>query len=361
MAITLPQINITFQQLAGTLVERSASGTAVLLLEDSTAEDAYVVYKNLSAIETDKEKYTETNYQYILDCYGYKPTKLLVARYATGSVATVLESIKNIAGSNCWITLADGKPEDFTALATWIKEQESKKKQYKAIVYKGTALNCKHIVNFSNEKVTFADKRGETTGEKFLPTLLGIIASCNILRGTTYYKCETLTTVTEPEDIDTELGNGKFYLINDGDVVRVGVGINSLTTTNGKTETEDMKYIEVVEAMDLMQVDIFNTFKNEYVGSYRNKYDNQVLFLSAINGYFEQLAEQDVLDPLYENIADVDVETQRKAWIASGKEEAEEWDEQTVKNNAYKNVLFLKGNVKILQSMKDLDFAIDMF
>ena len=49
--------------------------------------------------------------------------------------------------------------------------------------------------------------------------------------------------------------------------MRIGQGINSMTTTDGLTRTEDMKFIETVEAMDMMRDDITNVFRTEYLAT----------------------------------------------------------------------------------------------
>ena len=77
-----------------------------------------------------------------------------------------------------WITLVSAVAEDYTALISWIKSKESQKGTYKALTYQCSNSNTKHIVNFTNAKVTFNDNRGETTGDKYLPTLVGILAYC---------------------------------------------------------------------------------------------------------------------------------------------------------------------------------------
>ena len=141
--------------------------------------------------------------------------------------------------------------------SSWIKSQEARYKSYKAVVYQaGTAPDSMHIVNFVNETVTFSDDRGEKSGVYYLPSLLAIFAICNVTRGCTNYLCSNLSFVGEVESNDEAVGAGKFILFNDEDsTVRIGQGINSLTTTDGKTKTEDMKFIETVEAMDLMRDD----------------------------------------------------------------------------------------------------------
>ena len=140
----------------------------------------------------------------------------------------------------------------------------------------------------------------------------------------------------------------------------MGVDVNSLTTTNGSTLTEDMKYVETVEAMDMMRDDITKAFRDEYLGNYRNSLNNQMLLISAINYYFLQLAQQDILDPEHANRASIDVAAQRSAWVGSGKSEAESWDDATVRSNPFKRNVYLSGDVKILGSMVNLEFVVTL-
>ena len=151
-------------------------------------------------------------------------------------------------------------------------------------------------------------------------------------------------------------------LVNSEDnTVRIAQGINSMTTTDGKTKTEDMQFIETVEAMDMMKDDIAATFRETYLGNYRNSRDNQMMLVAALNSsYFRQLMQQNILDPDYANAAAIDTDAQRAAWVASGKSEAADWDDDTVKANPFKRTVYLAANVKILGSMTDLIFPITM-
>lgn len=359
--IKLPSIEVIFKQLATSLIERSSRGIAVLIVRDDTDKTfAYKEYKDITAVESDADKYTAANLQYLRDVFGFALNKVCVARISTTeTVSDALVAIeKNITTG--WITIADGTSEEFATLSSWIKSKELKRKTYKAVCYKVPAPDCKHIVNFHNDKVTFVDARGEVTGEKYCPSLVGILASCNIQRGSTYFKCPNLKRVLEVTDSEQAVGNGQLVLVNDIDVVRIALGINSMTTTDGLNNTEDMKYIDIVEVMDLINDDISNVFKREYLGNYKNIYNNQVLFISAINTYFKELARDYILDPNYHNRADVDVEAQRLAWVGTGKQEAEEWTDQEVKNNAFKRTVFLLGDIKIAGAMENLKFVVNL-
>jgi hypothetical protein len=370
MTVTMPNIDVSFSQKASSLVARSERGYAILIVRDDT--DKTFDYKEYDIItDVDQANFSTTNYRYIKDIFAFAPYKVCIVRIDKtvaqgGTVPTIADALKIVIENikTGWITIADGTSDDYSTLASWIKSQVAAKKTYKAVVYNvATGPDEKHVVNFVNTNVTFNDDRTDETGEKYCPSLIGILAKCNISRGCNYFECSNLTKVTEVADRNVALGAGKFILINDGPQVKIARGINSLITTNGTTSTEDMKEIEVVEAMDLMQDDISTTFKDDYLGSgYKNKYDNQILFISAVNRYFKNLAATgtDVLDSEYDNRSDIDAEAQRAAWIAAGTTEATNWTDLQVRRNTFKRSLFLKANVKVLQSMVDLNFAINL-
>ena len=365
MAITMPKIEISFEQRAASLLTRSERGVAILIVRDDTDKTfTHRQYADLSAAQADESLYTAANYAAVCDLLGFAPYQAHVFRADTdGALADTLAEIGRTVKTG-WLTIAGQSAADGLALAAWVKTQDNaKKKSYKAVCYKlTTAPDDMHVVNYVNEKVTFTDERGEQGGAAYLPSLAGIFAVCNVKRGCTNYLCSNLAAVEEVEDNDAALGSGKFVLVNDEDgAVRIAQGINSMTTTDGKTRTEDMCFIETVEAMDMMRDDIAATFRETYLGSYRNNRDNQMLLISALNmSYFRQLMSQNILDPDYENAARIDTDAQRAAWIASGKSEAADWDDDTVKANPFKRTVYLTANVKILNSMTDLIFPITM-
>lgn len=356
--ISLPLIEIIFKQLASTFIKRSERGISVLIIRDDTNKTfSSKEYKNLKDLEKDEALYTATNYQNIVDVLSFAVAKVIVIRVdVAGTMADALSLVEKTVKTG-WIT-AVGNAADYTEIINWIKSKEQSGETYKAVIYNAATPNSKHVVNFANPKVTFSDVRAEVTGDKYLPSLLGILASCNIEKGTTYFVCENLVSVQEVADNNTALNSGQFILINDFDNVKVGLGINSLTTFTGN-DIEDMRYIDIVEAMDLITDDIRNTFKNDYIGKYKNNLDNQMLFISAVNTYFNALAREDILDINYKNIVDINVSAQRAAW-AQIKPEADQWDDTKVKNTTYKRNVYLAGDIKILGAMENLLFDISM-
>jgi hypothetical protein len=137
--------------------------------------------------------------------------------------------------------------------------------------------------------------------------------------------------------------------------VKIARGVNSLTTTT-TSKGADFKKIKIVEGHDLVQEDITRTFNDNYVGKVNNSYDNQVLFITAVNAYFKGL-EGDVLDPAADNKIGIDVYAQRLAWESIGTDTTE-WDDQKVKETSFQSTVFISGPLKFLDAMEDLDFKI---
>lgn len=355
---TKPTITITFKQLAATLIQRSERGTAILLLSDTTTGDDSVnintrVYKTVADI--DESIYTAENTARIKNCLAYTPYEVVVISCNSTRFADFTKAVMT-ARKTGWIAFA-GSEEPQADLASWIKSMEKQGYTYKAI---GTSegADSKQYVYFNQNGV---DKnKNVVTAVNYLPSLLGILAGCNISRGCTNYLCKDLSEVSEVDNIDTAISGGQLVLSNEVNGVRIAAGINSLVTLNGNTSTEDMQYIETVEAMNLIMDDIRDEFKNNYQGSFKNKYKYQMLFIGAVNDYFSRLAGEDVLDSEFENKAGIDVEAQRSAWIGTGKQEAVDWSDDMVKRRAFKRSVFVACDIKILNCMENLKFTVTM-
>ena len=140
-----------------------------------------------------------------------------------------------------------------------------------------------------------------------------------------------LESVTEPADLEVSVNNGELVLFNDEGEVRIARAINSLKTVTGEM-SDDMKFILVVEVMDLIYSDIHTTWKGLYKGKFKNNSDNQTLLLGAINTYFKTLADENLLDSEFENKATIDLEAQRAANIPKyGASTVATWSDEKVR------------------------------
>ncbi len=204
------------------------------------ATDSAITQEYKTIDEINEAIYTTENLVYIKNCMAYAPYEVVVISANSTALSTFTPAItKN--RSTGWI----GTPiEDVQSdLATWIKSMENQGYTYKAV---GTVANTD-----SMQYVYFDQIVTDTSGEvldaaEYIPSLLGILASCNILRGCTNYLCSDLSEVVEVSDVDAAIDAGQLVLANDVGGVKILKCINSLVTLNGSTATDDKNNIETV-------------------------------------------------------------------------------------------------------------------
>lgn len=363
----MPEINITFKGLGASAIQRSSGGrTAVLIIKDDTDTETFAEYRGIDDLtEEEQQKYTSENVQAIKDALEGSPKKIVVARLSTteegeSNLADLLKTIKGKVEMNCWIAIADATQQETDDLVSFIKSSnKNDKKRYKTLVYKATTSDDMHIVNFTNEKVTFKD-RGEQVGDKAIPYLLGYLSGLSLDISAIAKPLQKFESVVEPDDLDEAINEGEFILYNDEGEVRVARSVNSLVTT-GQNVTDDMKFILIVEVMDMIYTDIYRTWKRFYKGKYKNSLDNQMLLIGAINSYFSGLSRDMLLDPNFENKSMIDVEAQRLANVTKyGEDEVASWDDSKVLEMTVSTKVFLIANIKILNAMEDFYFDIFM-
>lgn len=349
----LPSILITFKAKAASVVQRSERGIVLMIINEATAS----TYSYATLSEVPSSRYTAANYKFIEDAFHDGCYKVIVVAILTSTdiddIKTDLDEMKfNWACSPVTGLQAD--------LVTYIKARNvaNPNRQVKCVAYNQTA-NDKHIVNFINTSVYRKGNSTAVNGYEFTPRIAGMLAATPFTRSATYYIFDDLDRVTEPANVDTAINAGQFVIINDYGEPKVARAINSMTTL-GTGDTDSMKKITIVEAMDLIKEDIDATFRSTYIGKYKNNLDNQQTFIAAINNYFYTLADDDILDNTYDNVAEVDVASQRAALISGGYPEAVDWDEITVMKHTVGSNVYLAGQVKILDAIEDLQFTISM-
>lgn len=349
----LPQINVEFFGKAVSAVVRSARGVVALILKEDTATAKSQEIKSIEDIvEAD---WTADNLNYIKQVLKGTPSKVMLEVMPT-TTTDMNETLQKLSAKRFnYLAFPEITASQADDVATWIKQKRKEKKMVKAVL-PNVEADSEGIINFTANGI----KVGEeifTTAE-YTPRIAGILAGLEFTRSATYYVLEEVDDIIEVADPDAAIDAGELILINDGEKIKIGRGVNSLVTTT-VTKTEDFKSIRIVEVVDMVTEDIRNVFENSYVGKVNNIYDNQVLFITAINAYFKELAGEEVLDKNGANTAEINVDAQRLAWEKIGTNTTE-WDEQAVKETSFKRNVFLKGNVKIVDSMEDLDFNIFM-
>jgi len=345
----LPNIVVEFIEKANTAIARSERGIVCLVVNDATKNTTVTTYRSITDIIT--EDWTAENLQVIKDAFHDGPTKVHIVRLGADAELSTVSATLDALKIN-WLALIN---ENQSQVVEYIKARNAKKGavKTKAVVH-GAAADDIHIVNFNNSAVTRKGADATTAGHLYLGRIAGLLAALPLNKTATYYTFDDLDSVAEVKDADAAIDNGEFILINDYGTVRVARAVNSATTEKNGA----LKKITIIEGMDLIQEDIMTTFKEQYVGQYKNTPDNQALFIASVNTYFRTMAGEEVLNPAYNNLAEINVEKHRAALVKAGKTEALDWDDQAVKNNPYSSYIFVKGNVQFSDGIEDLDFEI---
>ncbi|MCM3411463.1 phage tail sheath C-terminal domain-containing protein [Metabacillus litoralis] len=357
----LPEILIDFKRKASSVINRSAMGIVALILKDDTGTFNAKEYAPSDTINA--SDWTPENKDYIEKALLGSPNKVIVERIAT-TATDYNEALTRLINKR-WNYLAIPGIEaiETSVIATWIEaRRDTNKKTFKAVL-PNEAADHEGIVNFTTTNIVVGEKTYSTA--EYTSRIAGALAGLPFTRSATYLVLPEVTSITEHEDPDIDIDSGELILVNDGTSIKIGRGVNSLVTiptnaTSGTIEkTEDFKKIKVVEIMDMIQVDITDTFNQNYVGKVPNTYDNQVLFFNSVNTYFDTLEDDELLDPSYDNRSEVDVVAQRAAWEESGVDTSSLSD-QEIKEMSFKSNVFAGGNIKIVDAMEDLGFQIYM-
>lgn len=353
----LPEILIEFKAKADTAVSRSENGiVAVILADDTKSGEGFTSYKYNFEADIVKSHWTTANLDYLNKVFMGTPHRVLVERIGTEDDYTAaLARLKNKDWN--WLCVPGLNKDTVATIQGWIIEQRAAHKTFKAVL-PCTAANLRPnhegIVNFSTEGIKVGAKT--YTSYEYCTRIAGLLAGLPMTESATYQVLAEIDSITESTTPDDDIEAGKFILINDGEKVKVGRGINSLSTLSGD-KTADMKKIKIIEGMDLIRDDIRSTFENNYIGI-NNSYDNKVMFIAAVNQYFDGLVRDGILYDEADNVADIDVEGQR-SYLAEHFDVSEYSDDQIrkAKTGSY---VFVAASVTFCDAIEDLKFTINM-
>lgn len=353
----LPKITINFFSKLIARAKRSAAGTVVLILKDDVQTATTVTYKGVGDIVT--TEWSPENLDIINKTMLGEPGKLIieVVPVATVDYATVLARLVNKKFD--YLAIPGIETLKVTDIVTWIKAQrDTGKKKFKAVLPNATSADHEGIINFTTAGITVAG--APYTTSEYTARVAGALAGLPFSRSATYLVFPEVDSITEIADPDVAVDNGELILINDGEKIKIGRGVNSLKTiAPGSGKSEEFKSIRIVETMDLIREEIYTNFSDNYVGQVPNIYDNQVLFISDINTSFKELGELELLDPDFESLVTVDVVAQREAHELNGTDTST-WDDDKVRNTSYKRNVFLAGKIRMVDTMEDLQFNIEI-
>lgn len=346
----LPEILIEFKAAASTAVSRSGNGIVALILRDAT--NSTVSYSYTREAQIVKSHWTAANLDYLNKVFLGRPARVLVERIgAEDGYTAALDRLKN----KRWNYLAiPDLTEDGQEIADWIIAQREAKKTFKAVLPNYAADN-EAIINFATEDIKVGTKT--YTAAQYCVRIAGLVAGMPLNASCTYSVLPEVESISESTNPNGDIDSGKLILINDGASIKIGRGVNSLTTING-SKTDDMKKIKIVEGMDLMRDDIRTSFEDNYIGV-ANSYDNKLLFINAVNVYLSGLVRDGVLYDAYNNTAYIDIDAQRR-WLESKDPSYAGYSDEEIKKADTSSYVFAGCSVKFQDAIEDLAFSIMM-
>ena len=345
----MPSINISFTEAGQTVVKRGQRGILAMILKDTVPDvNPFVVTSSAdipSSLSTDNKE----QLNFALKGYVNSPLKIIVYVLASDatSYTTALDYFKTVKFDYLVVpTVAtDTKTSD---IVTYVTNERASGKLIKAVLPNTTA-DSEAIINFATSSVSI----GTTTytSEKFCSRIAGIICGTPIDISCTYAPLPELTDCTRlsKSDMDTAVDAGKLIVFWDGEKVKIGRGVNSLTTLSD-TKKLQFKKIKIVEIMDMISNDIKLTCEDDYLGKFANSYDNKCLLLSAIGNYFDVLIAENVISR-YEIGIDIDA---NRSHLASTGIDVSNMSDEEIKKADTGSFVYLKATIRILDAIEDI-------
>ncbi len=351
----LPQIDIIFKTKAASAIKRSARGIVALIIKDDTADGKPIeIFKSVEDI--DFTKFTPRNYEYLKLVFEGAPAKIIVIRMATSDtdVNGALKKLKDLKFN--YLTFPSVETGDVATIAAWIKQKRAEKKTFKAVLA-DSASDHEGIINLTTDNVLSTFSETVFTKAEYCARIAGVLAGLSLARSSTYYVLNDIISCDLHDDPSAAIDAGELIIVFDGNHYKIGRGVNSLTTFTSE-KGEDFSKIKIIEGVDLYNDDIRTTFEQDYVGKFRNDYDNKQAFVAAVNAYNKAL-EGDVLDSAFNNTTRVDGAAQKAYLESKGKDTSTMTDIEILTANTGSSV-FVVGNLKFVDAMEDLTLVNNM-
>jgi len=355
----LPNIEVTFQALANTAIQRLSRGVVGIILKDEKANGACELTR-ASQIKDKLKELGVNNQEYISIAFlGYVTAPMKVIAYVLPVTAAVLtEALDYMATKpiDYLVGPPDITPTQAEEIQEWIDGRRAAKATPKAVLPKLAADNYA-IVNFTTEDIVAGVKNYTTAG--FCSRIAGLIAGTPVTISCTYAPLPEVTRVKalDKEAMDDAVDAGEFIIFSDGAKVKVGRAVNSFQNAKGiATLNDSWKKIKIVEAMDMMMSDISATAQDTYIGKYANSYDNKCLLITAISNYFAALEREGVLAAGRSSI-EIDIDAQESYLLSKGVDIAS-MSEQDIKEANTGSTVFLRASVSILDAIEDITLKI---
>lgn len=353
--LTSPSITVVFTELGISAISRGTKGTVAVILRDA-AQVAPVSLTQESQIPADLGVDNQNYLRRAFMGYVNPPKKVIVYTAPVEGDADLAQALAYMATQefDYLVGPADCSQTEASAIASWIKSQRAQNITKAKAVLPNTEADNSGVINFTTQQLTAGDVSYTTA--QYCSRVAGLLAGTPMKISSTYAPMGELTDVSRltREEQDEAVGNGELIAIWDGRKVKLNRGVNSLVTT-GDGMQDSFKKIKLVELMDMIRTDINATAEDQYIGKFSNSYDNKMLLVTAVRGYFEGLYRDGLIQSGY--TVDVDVDATQQYLMSTGVETGE-MSEQEIRQANTGTHVFLRISCKLLDAVEDIDIQI---
>lgn len=353
----MPSLDIVFRNVAQTVQRRSQRGVvAAILLDDAALGTAE---RTITSVAEIPAAISEQNKKYLTSIFTgnvSKPSKI-IAYVLASDRETLTDALAFFETQKMNYVVG---PPDLTStqaeeIKAWVIAQRANKRYVKAVL-PNTAADNEGIINFATAQIKVGE--ADYTTAEYCGRIAGLIAGTPPTMSCTYVTLPEATDVSRltNEQMDAAVDAGKFILFHDGEKVKTGRAVNSLTTTTAE-KSEQWKKIKIVDTIDLIKEDLRLLVQDNYVGKYSNTYDNKCLLITAIGQYFAQLEVEGLL-LAGESVIEIDIAAQEEYLRGKG-QDVSQLTEQQIKTADTGSFVFLRGVVRIPDSMEDFVLALE--
>jgi hypothetical protein len=354
----LPQVIYSFTALSTTAIERAARGIVCLLLKDAVG---LVGVTEMSSAAEIPAGLTAANKAYINQAFiGNERAPLKVIAVVRNSADADWANALASASSRYFNYLAapDASAAENTAITTWVDGMRNQGK-YMKYICAGSNANKEFVINLSSLMIAIVDKNNVThTPQKFTSRVAGYLAGTPLNSSITYGPLPDIASVTSltKTQLDSEIDLGNVVLFHDGQKVKFGRGMTTLTTFTA-TKPKSFSKIKIMEIIDLIQTDLQQTLQDNYIGKVSNSHNNRLLLVTAIQGYLQSLIDTGLLERGAS--ASLDLDAMKTFLTGKGVQTANLSDAQIAQQN-FDDKVFVKLKLAILDATEDITIALNL-
>lgn len=357
--LTMPSIDIVFQQAASTALARSQKGTVALILRDAALADTSYTLTAPSQLPAAMGAANQAAVRRAFLGYVKPPKKILVYVMDEEDAITAGCAALNWLATQQFDYLAG--PVDLTAteagaLKTWVITQRSDNHAVYKAVLPGLAADSEAIINFTASGIDIGEAN-KLTATDYCGRIAGLLAGTPMSISATYAPLPEVRDVERLTEaaLNAAVGTGQLVLFWDGEKVKTGRAVNSLTTVTGKSD--EWKKIKIVELLDMVQHDLRGAIEDGYIGKYANTYENKLLLVTAITNYLRSLARDGLI--LEDFTCGIDVDAQQE-WLESQGASTVDMSEQEIKEAGTETRVFLAVVIHPVDAIEDVSVGITL-